>query len=55
MFGGSFVIILVCLYEFVSCKDKIKPSYIILFIIGVLVMLFLEIMVYMFICFVFLS
>lgn len=40
MFGGSFVIILVCLYEFVSCKDKIKPSYIILFIIGVLVMLF---------------
>lgn len=40
MFGGSFVIILICLYEFVSCKDKIKPSYIMLFIIGVLVMLF---------------
>ena len=40
MFGGSFVIILICLYEFVSCKDKIKPSYIMLFIIGVLIMLF---------------
>lgn len=40
MFGGSFVITLICLYEFVSSKDKIKPSYIILFIIGVLIMLF---------------
>lgn len=40
MFGGSFVIMLICLYEFVSCKDKIKPSYIILFIIGALIMLF---------------
>lgn len=40
MFGGSFVLILICLYEFVSSKDKIKISYIILFIVGVLIMLF---------------
>lgn len=40
MFGGTFVIILICLYEFVSSKEKIKISYIILFIVGVFVMLF---------------
>lgn len=40
LFGGSFVIILICLYEFVSSKGKIKTSYIILFVIGVLIMLF---------------
>ena len=40
MFGGSFVIILICLYEFVSSEEKIKTSYIILFVIGVLILLF---------------
>ena len=40
LFGGSFVIILICLYEFISSKDKIKTSYILLFIIGILILLF---------------
>lgn len=40
MFGGSFLLILICLYEFISSKSKIKIAYIILFIIGVLIMLF---------------
>lgn len=40
MFGGAFVLILICLYEFISSKYKIKISYIILFVISILIMLF---------------
>lgn len=40
MFGGSFVIILISLYAFVSSKEKIKVRYILLFITGILMMLF---------------
>lgn len=40
LFGGSFVISLISLYEFMICRDKIKIRYILLFIIGILMMLF---------------
>lgn len=40
LFGCSFVITLISIYEFVSSKNKIDKKYIILFIISMLIMLF---------------